>query len=231
MIVLEGVTKRYGRAAALRDVSLQVPAGSITLLAGENGAGKSTLLRLASTLEAPSAGTVHVAGHDTRREGVEARAMLQYVGHNPGLYDGLTAEENLRFFAGFHLEESALREAVPAALRAVGLSDRADSPVGGFSRGMRQRLALARALIPDARVLLLDEPFTGLDAPSQAQLTGLLREWRRPDRALLLTTHDLEAGLALADRAIVLRKGRVAHESPAAEVTAARLRELLGGAP
>lgn len=227
MLVLEGVTKRYGHAAALRDVTLRVEPGSVTLLLGGNGAGKTTLLRLLATLEAPSAGRVTVAGHDARRQGPEARRALAYVGHDPGLYDDLTATENLRFFGGFHLPARDLDARVAAALDAVGLAARANDPVGAFSRGMRQRLALARALLPEPRALLLDEPFTGLDAASTARVADLVRAWRRPDRAALLTTHDLPAALSVADRAVILRRGRIVHDAPVGPGDLDALRERL----
>ena len=206
-LTFNDVTRHFGRRRALHRVSFRCEAGQIVALLGANGAGKSTLLSIAATLLAPSAGEV-LYGTQTARDGGSAlRARVGVLGHDLYLYSELTAAENLAFFARLY----ALRDvdaAVAASLARAALRDRATEPVSSFSRGMRQRLALERALLHSPRLLLLDEPFTGLDEAACAALRLRLVEAKESGAIVLVTTHDLESIDGLVDNAFVLAAGR-----------------------
>ncbi len=204
-----GVSRHYGRQRALSRVSLAAAAGEIVGLLGPNGAGKSTLLGVLATLIAPSRGKVLYGDRPARELGAALRGRLGYLSHDLQLYPELTAGENLEFFARLYGDtEPAGR--VAAALARARLADRGGDRVGGFSRGMRQRLALERALLHEPRLVLLDEPFTGLDERSVGDFVARLRGLRAAGRIVLLATHDLDVVDGLLDRAVVLRAGRTA---------------------
>jgi ABC-type multidrug transport system ATPase subunit len=177
-------------------------------LLGPNGAGKSTLLAILATLLAPSTGEVLYGDRTARAAGPALRARLGFLSHDLHLYPELTARENLQFFARLY-GLNAVAHRVATALERAGLSERADDVVSGFSRGMRQRLALERTLLHDPRLLLLDEPFTGLDDASVAALVGRLKELRAIGRITVVVTHDLDVADMLLDRVAVLKDGRV----------------------
>ncbi len=209
---VEHLTKRFGRAAALTDVSLTVGAGETTLLLGPNGAGKTTLLRCASTLLKPQRGSVRIAGLDAARHGAAVRRRLAVLGHESFLYPDLSPLENLTFYARLY-RLTAIEERVAALVDRLGLRGWAHRPVRTLSRGLLQRCALARVLLHEPDLLLLDEPFTGLDAAARALLSDVLREAHARGTAILMSTHDLELGLSLCQRAAVLAGGRlVSHE-------------------
>jgi heme exporter protein A len=201
----EGIQRRFGAARVLRGVDLTVRAGELQVIAGPNGAGKTTLLRTLAGLSRPSAGKVSVFGHSLR-EHPEYRRELGLLSHASILYDDLTPRENL-VFAGrlYHLESP--EAAADQALAAVGLTHRAGDPVRRLSRGMVQRVAIARALLHQPRVLLLDEPFTGLDVPSTVRVLEVLRAQLAAGRALILVTHNLAEVWSLATRISVLVRG------------------------
>ena len=178
-------------------------------LLGHNGAGKSTLLAILATLLRPSGGEVRYGSATAQTGGAGIRARLGLLGHELQLYPELTAAENLRFFARLYGLRDADRR-VDEALALAHLDARADDPVSGFSRGMRQRLALERALLHDPRLLLLDEPFTGLDQASAVTLIARLRALAAGGRIIVLATHDLDLSEGLLTRAVILREGRVA---------------------
>jgi len=202
------VTRTFGRRRALNRVSLAADAGTITALLGHNGAGKSTLLSIAATLLQPSSGTVRYGDH-TGTGSAALRARIGMLGHDLYLYPELSAAENLRFFARLYSLPDV--EAVVArGVDRAGQAARAEEPVSGFSRGMRQRLALERALIHEPRLLLLDEPFTGLDEAAREALRDRLRAARAAGTIVILTTHDLAAIERLADRSVTLVDGRLA---------------------
>jgi heme ABC exporter ATP-binding subunit CcmA len=208
-LTVADVSRTFGRRRALSRVTFQCSSGEVFGLLGPNGAGKSTLLAILATLLQPSSGDVQYGGTSARAAGASVRARLGLLGHELQLYPELTAVENLRFFARLHgLDHVEPR--VGAALVAARLVERADDPVSGFSRGMRQRLALERALLHEPRLLLLDEPFTGLDQPSAAALVGRLRALAAAGRVIVLATHDLDLVDGLVTRAAVLRDGRLA---------------------
>jgi len=201
-----GLGKRFGRSLALADVDLDLPQGTSLAVLGPNGAGKSTLLRLVAGLARPTAGTLHVAGCLAHRP--EARSRIGYIGHASLLYPSLTARENLRFAARLQRVADAERR-VERLLDEAGLAHAADLPTAGFSRGMSQRLSIARGLVHDPAILLLDEPFTGLDPRAAAALAERLAASRAAGRTLVLVTHDAARAAALADGAIVLAAGRI----------------------
>lgn len=205
-IVLAGAAKRFGTHIALHPTDMVIPRGQAVLLVGANGAGKSTLLRLVAGLCRPSAGSVQINGRDPQRT-PEARAEIGLLSHQTLLYDQLTARENLRFFAQLYgLDDPDQRLAV--ALATVGLNERLDQRVGSFSRGMKQRLAIARAILHDPSILLLDEPFTGLDSSASAALHRLVCHLRQEGRTCILVTHRLNEAEGLVDRLLVIERGQ-----------------------
>ena len=218
---LENVSKLYGNFAALRRVSIEFATGSSTMILGDNGAGKSTLLRMLAGLIAPSIGVVETLGDVPHRQ----RARIAYMSHDTMLYDELSAMENLRYFAS--LERSGKECAVctssaEMALRAVGLDPALKRPVGQYSQGMRQRAALARALQTDPELLLLDEPFSNLDAESSHKMVELLADFRKwpvegrasseneRARTIILTTHQPQLAEKLVERTVMMKSGAIA---------------------
>ena len=230
MITIAGLTRSYGLRPVLRGVDLTAEAGTITAIFGPNGTGKSTLLRVLATLIRPGGGTVSVAGCALPEQSEAARSLIGAVLHGPLLYSELSADENLRFYARLY-DLAAPAARIDALLERVGLTRRRRDPVRVYSRGMQQRLAVARALLHQPRVLLLDEPYTGLDPAGTALLDAVLREQAQAGAAVVLTSHDLEHGLALADQVVVLARGRVQLATPsrefAPEAFAARYAEVV----
>ena len=213
MIEVVDLVKSFGHRAALAGVSLSVEAGEFVTLVGPNGAGKTTLLRVLATLTRPTSGTVRIAGLDPARAGEDVRRCIGFLSHRTLLYEDLTAEQNLRFYARMYdLDEAQAR--VPGILERMGLAGRRHDLVRTLSRGMQQRLAVARAVLHRPQVLLLDEPYTGLDPQAAQALTDLLAELTGEGRAVLLATHNLERGLAVGRRVAVLVRGRLVYDEP-----------------
>ena len=210
-----GVARRFGRRWAVAGVSLRVAPGTRLMVTGRNGSGKSTLLRVLATASRLDQGTARIAGFDLATERAAVRRNVALLGHHSYLYEALTARENLEIARRFL---DAPVDRVDALLAEVGLLARADDPVLVFSAGMRKRLALARALLQDARVLLLDEPYGELDPAGFALLDRVLDEQRRRGVTVLLATHLLDHGRALCDEAIALEEGRLIWSGPAAEL-------------
>jgi heme ABC exporter ATP-binding subunit CcmA len=221
------VSRHFGRRRVLNKVSLQCEAGEIVALLGSNGAGKSTLLSIAATLLDPSSGDVRYGDSSAHAAGAELRGRIGVLGHDLSIYPELSAAENLRFFArAYGIVD--VDGSVTAALRRAGLDHRED-PCGRFSRGMRQRLALERALLHRPRLVLLDEPFTGLDDAATHALRERLRELREEGCIVLLATHDLETIDGLADRAVLLLGGRLVTIPDGAGTLRDRYRRALHG--
>lgn len=209
-----GIGRRYGRNWVLHDVDLTVRRGESVALVGANGAGKSTLLSILATLRSPSHGAITLFGEDARKHPERVRGRMGYLGHETFLDDALSAEENLAFYADlFGVDDPAVR--IGEGLATAGLAHRAADRVGGFSRGMRQRLSLARALLHDPDLLLLDEPFSGLDAPGARDLAHRLAAERAKDRAMLVVSHQFHRVHAWCDRVVVLHRGQMREDTPA----------------
>jgi heme ABC exporter ATP-binding subunit CcmA len=213
-VVARDVRKTFEFKPALRGVSLTIPADTTVALLGPNGAGKTTLLRVLATLARPSAGEITIDGLDLRRDVQAIRRRIGYLGHQPLLYEELTAEENLDFFARMYGVQN--RQArVEALIERVGLRLKAKDRVRDLSRGQTQRLALARALLHDPNLLLLDEPDSGLDEQGISLLEEILREREKAGQTAIFTTHDLAWGLRVAARAVALVAGRVTYDGTA----------------
>lgn len=215
VVQARGLSRRYGRFWALRDLDLDLFAGEAVALLGANGAGKSTLLSLLCTLARPSDGELRLMGQDPQKHAARVRAQLGYVAHHTLLDDALTARENLRYYGELFGVDRA-DERIEARLTQMGLIERAEDQVEGFSRGMRQRLSLARALLHDPRLLVLDEPFTGLDAAGCRDLADALAAEKAAGCAMILATHQLDEVLPWCDRVLVLHLGRKIEEEGAA---------------
>ncbi|MGC9467515.1 MAG: heme ABC exporter ATP-binding protein CcmA [Anaerolineae bacterium] len=230
MIDISGLTKTFGPSVALTGVDLHVDSGERVMLVGPNGAGKTTLLRILATLSRPTSGTVQVAGLDIARAGAAVRSRIGFLSHDSLLYNDLTARQNLEFYARMYGVDNAgarIRE----LLEAVGLERRGDDLVRTFSRGMQQRLAVARAILHRPQLLLLDEPYTGLDSLAGEALTLLLGVLVEAGSTLLITTHHpVDEGL-LARRAVVLRRGRIIEDAPVGDLVGfqSHYRSLLAG--
>ncbi len=230
---LSAVGKIYAGRRALHDVTARFEAGRVAAVLGPNGAGKTTLLGILSTLLSASSGSVRWGGARLAR-GSALRARIGYVGHDPGLYGDLSARENLRFFCALHGSD-ATPARVDRLLARVGLADvPTDASVRTFSRGMLQRLALARALAHDPALLLFDEPSAALDPAGAAWLQAELAAERAAGRTVILVTHDLEAAAAIADQIVILRRGRLVRDEArpggfAADALRGIYREATGG--
>ncbi len=218
MISARALVKSFGYKPVLRGLELDVAEGEFVALLGPNGTGKTTLLRILSGLSRPGFGEARIAGHRLPQEAGAVRRLLGVVSHQPLLYTDLSAEENLQFYAQMYgLRQPAPRIAEVLAL--VGLSARRRDPVRAFSRGMQQRLAIARAILHDPHVMLFDEPHTGLDPDASAMLDGLLRDVAARGRTVVMTTHDLGRAIGLASRVLILSGGKIAHTAPTAGMT------------
>lgn len=220
----EGLSRSFGAHEAVRAVSFALDAGEVLTLLGPNGAGKTTLLRLLSGALRPTAGRVRLGGEELNTRSPEWQSRVGVLSHQGFLYGHLTARENLRFYARLYdLDEAGRR--VSAGLESVGLTARGDDEVRTYSRGMRQRLALARTLLHDPDVVLLDEPYTGLDAQAAAVLRGVLNALRDGRRSVVLVTHNLTEGLELADRIAIQVRGQWVVDRPASDFAPGRIHE------
>lgn len=208
MINVRALSKRYGYRLALSQVDLQAKPGEIVALLGPNGAGKSTLLRLLATLARPTGGSIELGGYRLADQAIEARSIIGYLGHKPLLYEDLSAEQNLAFFARLYdLPNAGAR--VTKLLNILDLADRRRDPLRAFSRGMQQRVALARALLHKPRILLLDEPHSALDLQSAAALDKMLRAEAKSGVVVVFASHDLTHAASLATRVEMMAEGRI----------------------
>ena len=215
-VEVKHLSKVFGTRKAVDDVSFELPEGSFLSIFGPNGAGKTTLLRVLSTLARPTSGEAFVAGIDVREEPDEAREHIGLISHQSMLYPDLTAEENLLLYARLYgVEDPEAR--VTELLDAVGLAHRKLDLVRTFSRGMTQRVSIARALVHDPDVVFLDEPYSGLD-PHAVEIFDELIESVRGDRTFVMVSHDLAKGFAMCTHALVLARGRIVAFAPKAEL-------------
>ena len=212
MIEVKKLVKRFGLKTVLRGVDLQVLPGEFVALLGPNGAGKTTFLRILASLSRPSLGTVDIAGYSLPRQAAAVRARLGVVSHMPLLYNDLTAEENLTFYARMYgITNYEIR--ITEVLEMVGLEQRRKDLVRTFSRGMQQRLAIGRAVLHDPDVVLFDEPYTGLDQDASSMLDGVLQTVASQGRTVVMTSHDLARAEDLATRFDILSRGVIAASS------------------
>jgi heme exporter protein A len=224
-IEVRKLAKSFGHQVALRGVDLQVAEGEFLTLFGPNGAGKTTLIRIVASLTRPTGGTARVRGEDLDGAATSLRRHIGLISHNPLLYGDLTPDENLIFFSRMYdLPDAAAR--IDTVLEQVGLTARRRDPVRTFSRGMVQRLTIARAILHDPAIMLLDEPYTGLDLQAADMLRSVLQDLAASNRTVILTTHNLEQGLEMCDRAAILNRGRVAWEGSRAGVDLDSIKEI-----
>jgi heme exporter protein A len=212
-IRLRGVSKAFGADVAIDRVDLDIPSGSYVAVMGANGAGKTTLLKVIAGLAVPSKGSVTIAGIAMRRAGPKLRALVGVVGHETMLYPDLSARENLAFHARLFGVRDA-RPAIEEMADRLGIRRVLDRSVRALSRGTKQRVALARALLHGPSVLLLDEPYTGLDEAAAASLSALLEDLATPERVLVVTLHDVARAISGPRRLVVLSDGRVVLDVP-----------------
>ena len=220
----QSITKLYGMRPVLKGVSLQVTEGEFVCLLGANGAGKTTLLRILATLARPNSGTLSINGVDALKDPNRARAYIGVVSHHSLMYPDLSAIENLQFYGSLY-GITALAARIEAVLRRVNLWTRASDPARTYSRGMMQRLTIARATLHDPPLLLLDEPYTGLDQASADNLSSLLREVALSGRAVVMTTHEMGRGLDGVTRFVQVERGVLSVEREALGVERVALDE------
>lgn len=209
MISIKNLQKRFGRKRVLDNLDLEVKKGEFLVMFGPNGAGKTTLIKILSTLSRPSSGKVIINDHDIKEESLEVRSSIGVLSHNPLLYDDLTLKENLLFFSSMYRLNKD-ENAIKALIDDVGLFHRQNDKVGEFSRGMKQRAAVARVVLHDPPVLLLDEPYTGLDFKAWGMLTDMLKKFHEKGKTVLLITHNVELGYKLGERLTILVNGKIA---------------------
>jgi ABC-type multidrug transport system ATPase subunit len=222
------LSRNFGRRRAVSKITLTARQGDVLGLLGPNGAGKSTLLGMLATLVAPTSGTIRFGDHAPSDNGAAIRSRIGLLAHELHLYPELSARQNLDFFARLYgLDATAI---VPRALDASGLTERADDDVSAFSRGMRQRLALERALLHEPRLLLLDEPFTGLDDRAVTVVADRLRTLAATGTIVIVATHDLDLADGLVTRVAIVRDGRLIADESAGSGLRGRYRSLIGTA-
>ena len=227
-IDIAGLSKSFNNTLALRDVRLQLGWGETLALFGPNGAGKSTLLRTLATLVRPDRGSVFVAGFDRDKQAALVRSVIGYVGHQPLLYDEMSPRENLRFYARMYGLADA-EQRIDEVIDDVGARRWMDRRVQTLSNGMQKRVALARSLLHRPRLLLFDEPETGLDESGLELLEVIVRGVTRGGASVVMSTHGTERGLKLADRVVVLVEGRVVVDCDRAETSAASVQSAVAG--
>lgn len=224
MIEIKKLIKTYGHRPVLRGVDLQISEGDFVTLMGANGAGKTTLMHIVASLSKPTAGDVFINGYRLAEAASELRRFIGLVSHKTLLYDDLTADQNLRFYARMYDVPNASDRMV-TVLKQVGLWGRQQDPVRTYSRGMQQRLAIARAILHNPPILLLDEPDTGLDQHAADRLGELLSAVGISQRTILMTTHNLERGLSLGNRVVILAKGKIVYDTPRQAISVEALRQ------
>lgn len=224
-IEAEGLKKSFGNFEALRGIDLRIRKGEFFTLFGPNGAGKTTFIKLLATLTKPSSGTLTISGFDAKKEAQKVRKITGVISHDPFLYENLSAFENIKFFGTLYEIRDIDRRARDV-INQVGLGARMHDLVRNFSRGMKQRLAVARAVVHEPSILLLDEPYTGLDQHGARVFAEMLTLLKSNNRTILMTTHNIDEGLGLSDRVGILTGGRMAYEAARDEIDANGFKEL-----
>ncbi len=225
MIEVRGLTKSFGGVVALRGIDLDVAAGQFLTIFGPNGAGKTTLIRILAMLSRATAGHVRIEGLNLTEGAIDIRRRIGLIPHNPLLYGDLTPEENLRFYGKMY-DVPDLEERIETVLRQVGLAHRRHDPVRTFSRGMQQRLSIARAILHNPSIMLLDEPYTGLDQHAARILEEILETVGAGSRTVVMTTHNLERGLAMCDRVAILVDGQIVYQADRSDLDDSSLRKI-----
>jgi ABC-type multidrug transport system ATPase subunit len=212
--LIKHLTKTFGNKAVLRDINLDIETGEFLTIFGPNGAGKTTLIKIMSTLINPTSGIVEVEGYDVKENPIEVRRRIGVISHETYLYQDLSARENLLFFSRMYGMPGDRAEArIHELIEQVGLQYRINDRVGTFSRGMKQRLSIVRAILHDPELLFLDEPYTGLDQYAAAAFDEILAELNVSDKTQIMVSHDIERGLALADKVIILSDGEICYKN------------------
>lgn len=222
MVEVKGIGKSFGNIHALRGIDLKVRKGEFLIIIGPNGAGKTTLIKILSTLMKPTSGEGRIVGFDLRKEEEDLRRNIGMLSHYTFLYENLTAYENLKFYGRLY-EVKNIEKEIKKVIEEVGLETRLHDTVRSFSRGMKQRLSIARSIIHDPSLLLLDEPYTGLDQWSKKRFKNILKRFHSQGKTIIMTTHNLPSSLELGDRVIILSSGKISHEQ---EMTRMDLEEL-----
>ena len=225
MIQVRGLTKAFGPKKVLRGIDLDVAPGEFLTLVGPNGAGKTTFLRILATLSRATGGDALIGGVSVAEHPAQVRRNIGLVSHRTLLYDDLTAVENLQFYGRMY-DVPHLDARIEEVLRQVYLYFRRHDPVRTYSRGMQQRLSIARAILHDPPVMLMDEPYTGLDVQATAMLRTVLQSLAASGRTVVMTTHDLELGLDVADRVVILSGGKIGFQAAARDISIHEFRRV-----
>ena len=212
LLLTRNLTKSFGRFTALRSLSIEIPRGESLTIVGRNGAGKTTFLKIVSSIIRSYTGDVEISGKNLKNSDDDTRRKIGFVSHESLLYKDLTVRDNLAFYARMYGVARA-DERIVEMIRRVDLEAKRDVVVRALSRGMKQRVSLARAFIHEPSILLLDEPFTGLDEKASEILDDFLAEFKRSGGTAVMVTHDIDRGWKHADRVVVFEKGRIAHET------------------
>ncbi|MDW7674724.1 MAG: heme ABC exporter ATP-binding protein CcmA [Bacillota bacterium] len=225
MIVAKGITKRIGSKEILRGIDLHIKPGQFVTVLGPNGAGKTSLLKILSLLVNPTEGELLIGGQKVEDNLVELRKNIGVISHNSFLYDRLTAYENLKFYGEMYGVDN-LKERAFEVIEEVGLQYAMSDPVGTFSRGMQQRLSIARSIIHNPKVLFLDEPYTGLDQHAIGILNNVLAQLNKNGRTIFMITHNYEQGLELSDRILIVYKGKITYQEETTSLGPARFKQI-----
>lgn len=225
MIKAVNLSKKIGAKTILRDINLHIPKGRFVTVFGPNGAGKSTLLKTLALLMKPSTGEIVINGFDARKEPAAISKQLGVISHQTFLYENLTARENLQFYGRMY-DVPNLRDRIYEVLNQVGLEFSLNDPVRTFSRGMQQRLAIARAILHDPAVLFLDEPYTGLDPHAIQILNRVLARLNNDNRTVFMITHNFEEGLDITDRVLFVVRGQIVYDGDNKALTRDDLKQL-----
>jgi heme ABC exporter ATP-binding subunit CcmA len=224
-IEVRALTKQFGYKKVLNRINLSVKKGESLALFGPNGAGKTTLIRILSSLARPTSGEVLVGGYDPNSEGEDLRRIIGVISHNTFLYDNLTAFENLKFYGRMY-DVRDLKEKIEEVLELVGLRERIHDRVQTFSRGMQQRLSVARMMLHEPAILLLDEPYAGLDQNGMETLKGILEGFREGGKTTIMTSHDLERGLEMCSRVAIIHSGVIVYNEKISRIVRGDFRDI-----
>jgi heme exporter protein A len=216
-IETENLKRSFGHIDALNGINLKVPYGDFLTIFGPNGAGKTTLIKILSNLIYPSSGKAIIHGDDLSKSGDAIRSKIGLISHNTFSYNNLTPYENLKFYGKLHGLPN-LENRIEELLKEVDLFQRSQDPVRTFSRGMQQRLAIARAMLNNPSIIFLDEPYTGLDQHATKILTGILKKLHTTQNTIIMTTHNLKQGLEVSDEVIIMASGKIVFQKPALEI-------------